>query len=163
MRRFAKDERLQRWEGCPGRSGASYTRGLSEHPSPPPSPILIYTPFWRSARAEWLEWREGWLPRSGASPLRGARRRMESGVCAMGSGVYMGINLDEVAGDVGSGDTRASAKDERLEMWEVFLHRGGAFLNRFPSKHPSSRHPLSSSLSFYGASRGRSGWSWRES
>ena len=81
----------------------------------------------------------------------------------MGSGVYMGINLDEVAGDVGSGDTRASAKDERLEMWEVFLHRGGAFLNRFPSKHPSSRHPLSSSLSFYGASRGRSGCSRRES
>ena len=40
----------------------------------PPLPILIL--LWRSARAERLEWREGWLQRSGASPLRGARRRM---------------------------------------------------------------------------------------
>ena len=38
--------------------------------------ILILIIFWRSARAEWLEWREGWLQRSGASPLRGARRRV---------------------------------------------------------------------------------------
>ena len=34
--------------------------------------ILILILFWRSARAEWLEWREGWLQRSGASPLSGA-------------------------------------------------------------------------------------------
>ena len=38
--------------------------------------ILILILFWRSARAEWLEWREGRLQRSGASPLRGARRRV---------------------------------------------------------------------------------------
>ena len=93
-----------------------------------PSPILILIPFWRSARAEWLEWREGWLPRSGASPLRGARRRMGLGVCTMGSGGHVGIHLEQVAFGVGSGGIHASAKDERLGMWEVFLQRSGAFL-----------------------------------
>ena len=34
--------------------------------------ILNLIIFWRSARAEWLEWREGWLQRSGASPLQSA-------------------------------------------------------------------------------------------
>ena len=29
--------------------------------------ILILIIFWRSARAEWLEWREGW-PQNGAVP-----------------------------------------------------------------------------------------------
>ena len=41
--------------------------------------ILILIIFWRSARAEWLEWREGWLQRSGASPLRGARKEDAAG------------------------------------------------------------------------------------
>ena len=38
--------------------------------------ILILILFWRSARAEWLEWKEGRLQRSGASPIRGARRKV---------------------------------------------------------------------------------------
>ena len=46
-----------------------------------PIPMLIF--FWRSARAEWLERREGWLRRSGASPSPG--RQMEDG--AGGPGV----------------------------------------------------------------------------
>ena len=41
--------------------------------------ILILIIFWRSARAEWLEWREGRLQRSGASPLRGARKEDAAG------------------------------------------------------------------------------------
>ena len=43
--------------------------------------ILILIIYWRSARAEWLEWREGWLQRSGASSLRGARWRMLQIAC----------------------------------------------------------------------------------
>ena len=43
----------------------------------PPIPILIL--HWRSARAEWLEGREGRLQRSGASPLRGARKEDAAG------------------------------------------------------------------------------------
>ena len=31
------------------------------HHSSPPTPSSSPNPFWRSARAEWLEWREGWL------------------------------------------------------------------------------------------------------
>ena len=38
----------------------------------PPVPILIL--LWRSARAERLEWREGWLQRSGASPPPGRQK-----------------------------------------------------------------------------------------
>ena len=34
--------------------------------------ILILILCWRSAKAEWLEWREGQLQRSGASPFQGA-------------------------------------------------------------------------------------------
>ena len=38
--------------------------------------LLILIILWRSARAEWLGLREGWHQRSGASHLRGARRRV---------------------------------------------------------------------------------------
>ena len=78
--------------------------------------ILILIIFWRSARAEWLEWREGWLQRSGASPLRGARRRMRrvGRMCLRVRGTDMGSR---------SGCRRGRGRGRgRCRGWGVWSH-----------------------------------------
>ena len=111
--------------------------------------ILILIIFWRSARAEWLEWREGWLQRSGASPLRGARRRVvQICVCERRACIDIGRRLER--GNVSRGRASGSSSGSGEESGREGLVQECCI----------PRHLLtSSSSSSPGASRGWSGWS----
>ena len=109
----------------------------------------IILAFWRSARAERLEWREGWLLRSGASPLWGARRRVVQ-ICVRELGACIDIGRRLERGNVSRGRASGLSNGSDKESGREVLVQARCIPRHFLT---------SSSASSPGASRGRSGWS----